>query len=438
MPRRDTHHLQDLWSLPGRKGIGMRWRLRLSNLPGHEGTVTELFADLAAAQVRRDELLAARKREHIRPEAGQVRLSDITNRYLGYLRAVDPPTEHYLRSVEFVLDRAIESNLDDVRQANWAQGVTRWLDGLTVERHCQKVPAQAKAATKRMYRTILGGAMNFAVRNLQWLERNPLLALTPRRSKAARMARSKDETDTRKIIPLPILRGLVADEAKWEIDPRHESALKATTTHGSVEAAAKALNLHPSTLYYRRQRHVRREDPRWILAALLTYTGMRLGQAIGLLWSDIDLANSTIRLRAEVRGNRSGHETTVEIEPELKVILDARPRSGLWVVPDPTSSTGRLMRRAWLHESFDRWLAAHGCVGQTAHNFRHSYVCMLTAMSISTLDIKRRVNHMDISMTARYADHLIAIYRAECSGWGTAMRLRQKPAQVEAQSRRKK
>jgi hypothetical protein len=59
-------------------------------------------------------------------------------------------------------------------------------------------------------------------------------------------------------------------------------------------------------------------------------------------------------------------------------------------------------------------------------------------MGISAIDIKRRVNHADISMTARYADHLIMMYRKECSGWGKTIQLRTEGSRVKTRSRNRK
>ncbi len=82
------------------------------------------------------------------------------------------------------------------------------------------------------------------------------------------------------------------------------------------------------------------------------------------------------------------------------------------------------MRRQWLTESFDQYLAAHGAAGHNAHDFRHSFVCLLTAMGVPTGDVKKRVNHSDVQMTTRYADHMLAQYRRDCAGWGRVLRLR--------------
>lgn len=420
-------YIQDMWGLSGRKGKGKRWRLRIQGLPGHDRPVVELFDDLGEAKGRRNELVAAKGRPMDRIDAGTVRLSQIAAAYLKALRADEhPPTDHYLDAVEHILARAVVAGLDDVRHPLWARNVQAWLKGLTACRNGQVTAKPASVATKRQYRAVLGGAINFAIGDLRALRDSPFRGTAPRRTKSRRIAQAKASgVAAHQIIPLPVLRALVADDARRWRDPEREAVEQLLAANPDKQAAADALGVHLSTIYNRLNQPVR-EDPRWLLVAILAYTGMRFGQAYALEWRDLDLDQRTVCLRAEVVGNRSGHETVVELEDELVEILTAIPkeqRAGL-VVPDPVSAAGRPMRRAWLRESLGDYLAERGAAGHTAHDFRHSFVALLTAMGIPTADVRRRVNHSDISMTARYADHLLAGYRKECRGWGGVLRMR--------------
>lgn len=437
MARRKRKHpgIEDRWSSSrGRSGKGMRWRLRMRGLPGHEGTVVELFDDLQKAMDRREKLLHAKSDPaESRVEAGRVRLVDIAKNYLRALReGQDKPTDHYLETVEHVLARAVDAELDDVRSPLWAANAHRWLQNLTAQRHGQKVPTPASEATRRAYRAILGGALNYAVDVKEWITTNPFRKIKARETKAKRLriASQTIESNAHKIIPVSILSKLVSNSSRWRVDEKKgEVVVVLERHHGNKEAAAAEMKVSVATIYNRLARIDRVEDPRWLIAVLLTYTGMRLGQAVGLEWSDIDLVDRTIRLRPEVVGNKSGKDATVEIEQELFDILETVPRRGALVVPDPVEPNTKKktrwpLRRQWLTESFDQFLLAHGAVGHTAHDFRHSFVCMLTAMGVPTADVRRRVNHSDVAMTARYADHLLASYRKTCSEWGGVLRLR--------------
>jgi len=427
-PKLDLTGIEDRWSAADRKGKGRRWRLRMRGLPGHEKPVVELFDDLDAAIVRRDELERAKKDPLHRIDAGRVSLAEVATAYVASLRTdPNPPTEGYMRTVAMVLQRAVDAGLDDLRMPGWAQAAISWIAQLRAKRHGQLTDAPASPSTQREYRAILGGALNYAVHTMGVLAHNPLRAIPARRTKARRMdVQSRlQERDRSKIIPIEALRRLVADAARWMDDVLRAAAIAAIERHkGSREQAARSLRVHVSTIHNRLARAERREDPRWILACLLTYTGMRIGQALALRWEDIDDTAQTIRLRADVVGNKSGIEAAIEIEPELREILAQRPRDGELVVPDPAEASGRLCKRTWLRDTFDAFLAKHGAKDHSAHDLRHSFVCLLTAMGIPTADVRRRVNHANIMMTSRYADHLIAAYRPLVANWKGSLRLR--------------
>ncbi len=447
MPRRtkaERHPgIEDRWSsTAGRSGKGKRWRLRMRGLPGHERPVVELFDDLEKAVDRRAELLRAKDDPaEQRVEAGKVSLADIATSYHKWLSASqDKPTEHYLDTVEHVLARAVDAGLNNVRARTWADDAHGWIQSLTAQRHGQKKAKPAAESTRRAYRAILGGALNYAVDVREWLAANPFRKIKTRRTKAKRLRIQSQTTESNahKIIPVPVLASLVGDAARWRVDAKRQQAEEAVAKHhGDKEAAAKALKVSVATVYNRLARHDRHEDPRWMIAVLMTYTGMRLGQAVGLQWSDLDLAARTIRLRPEVIGNKSGVDSTVEMEDELHDVLEDYPRRGALVVPDPIEpntkkKSKRTMRRQWLTESFDQYLASHGAAGHNAHDFRHSFVCMLTAMGVPTADVRRRVNHSDVAMTSRYADHMLATYRRACMGWDGALKLRARTGQGDS------
>lgn len=83
---------------------------------------------------------------------------------------------------------------------------------------------------------------------------------------------------------------------------------------------------------YRIDRHgmaVEKFPPQWFwLACLQTlyYTGVRLRQLVGLLWSDIDFEAKSIRLRAETSKTRREWEIPIA-EPLLPILLDLRKRT---------------------------------------------------------------------------------------------------------------
>lgn len=436
--KRDLTGITDRHS-EGRSG-GKRWRLRMRGVPGHEGIVTELFDDLDAAVRRRNELRRKREGGRENPaerapvEAGAVTLTAIRTSYLKTLR-LEKPTDHYLETVELVLTRAIASGLDNVRSPTWADDALEWLDTLAVDAGHPRAGDPASTATRNAYRAILGGALNHAADERRWLERNPLHAKKKRRTKHRKLERAArhSEKSTHKIIPVPLLATMVSDRARFIHDARRQEAVDAIAAHnGDKQAAAVTLKCSLASVYNRLARPADAEDPRWLIAVLMAYTGMRLGQAVELEWRDVNLPGRTLRFRPEVVGNRSGTDKVVEIEDELHDILAGIVPSGPHVVPTPAErdskrGTVRHMSRAWLKDAFDAFLARNGAGDHNAHDFRHTFICMLTAMGTPTADVQRRVNHADSDMTSRYADHLLNSYRSDCAGWGGKLRLRNSP-----------
>lgn len=388
----------------------------------------EWFDEVDDAIRRRDDLLRARVGD--RPvEASKVRLTEIIPKYMAHLTA-NGATEKYKSHVLAILNRAIAANLDDVRSKGFPVAARNWLDGLKAKRNNQITETPASTRTRLQYQVTLKAALAYTVADLGWLNFNPMTTAAKPRTKWRRIQEdlAKHERSARKIITLPVLCGLVSDASRWTRNADRDATLAAIQAHGGDKhAAAAALQVDISTVYNRINAAEQWEDARWRLAVLMAYTGMRAGQAMALLWSDLDLRNRTIRLRAEVTGNRSGKEAVIRMEDELADLLGTLVPDAEEVIPAPRSSTGRVMARGWVTDSFHRWLADHGAGDHTAHDFRHSFVCILTAMGIPTADIKNRVNHSDVQMTARYADHLIERYRPLVAGWAGRLRLRGDP-----------
>lgn len=81
-----------------------------------------------------------------------------------------------------------------------------------------------------------------------------------------------------------------------------------------------------------------------LFVSVLLYAGLRKGEALGLMWQDVDLANNTLHVRRSIvytRGNKSGEINTnlktrnaqrdIPICPELRTALSAAEHAGLYV-----------------------------------------------------------------------------------------------------------
>jgi integrase len=146
-----------------------------------------------------------------------------------------------------------------------------------------------------------------------------------------------------------------------------------------------------------------------LLVALLIFTGIRRGEALGLQWEDIDFNRKLINIRRSVRfaGNKGYIGPTkskagvrpIPLEPQLEEILTALPHGGKYILGNGEFPiTEMTYKRGW--ERICRTINMHGA---TAHVLRHTYITMAAAhLDIKTL--QTIAGHSDISTTMnRYA-----------------------------------
>jgi integrase len=151
--------------------------------------------------------------------------------------------------------------------------------------------------------------------------------------------------------------------------------------------------------------------PRRALWAILGYSGLRIGEALGLTWGHIDLAKQTLYVRqAAVGGVLAPLKTRtarrdVPLLPQLQAILadyrahHAGDRSALLLA----TRAGRPLRsddvrRRWLKPLLRKsGLQSAGC-----HAFRHGLPGRLDALGLSPAAIQRFMGHSSLAMTERY------------------------------------
>lgn len=136
-------------------------------------------------------------------------------------------------------------------------------------------------------------------------------------------------------------------------------------------------------------------------------TGMRLGELLGLTWSNVDLDREVIRVcRTLVRGHeetpKSGRNRTVPISSNLAALLRTLPRgpSALVFHRGDGAPLTRDMVKAPLWRARD---AVGADPRLTIHDLRHSFASQV-AMGGSPLTALREIlGHADLKMTQRYS-----------------------------------
>lgn len=156
---------------------------------------------------------------------------------------------------------------------------------------------------------------------------------------------------------------------------------------------------------------VEREDaepPGFILLVrLLATTGMRLGEAIGLQWANVDLSGRAIRLSDAKAGAR-----TVHLGAAAVAILDAvleSERAGYVVhgadadKPLPFSTA----QHAW-----DRLRNRAGIPDGRLHDLRHTAGTFAALAGANAFAVRDLLGHRTLAMTGRYVERAADMVRA--------------------------
>lgn len=184
-------------------------------------------------------------------------------------------------------------------------------------------------------------------------------------------------------------------------------------------------------------------------AMIMLYAGLRRGELIPLLWSDIDLKAGTISVNKSVEfikgapNLKSGGKTKAAVRTVYipKLLIDyLAPLAGNPFALVCPSAHGKLMSdTAWkrLWESYMRELnLKHGDFRNsiqwkgeapaskfapekipmiipefTAHSLRHTYITMLYKAGVDVLTAKEQAGHADITTTLAIYTHLDAEYK---------------------------
>jgi integrase len=144
-----------------------------------------------------------------------------------------------------------------------------------------------------------------------------------------------------------------------------------------------------------------------LLVRLLATTGMRLGEAIGLLWSNVDLLGRAIRLPA---AKTKGGARTVHLGAAAVAILDViEQRSGPVIhgldpkKPLPISS----VEKAW-----QRLRNRAGIPDGRLHDLRHTGGTFAALAGANAFAVRDLLGHRTLATTGRYVERAADMVRA--------------------------
>lgn len=134
--------------------------------------------------------------------------------------------------------------------------------------------------------------------------------------------------------------------------------------------------------------------------ALLALTGARKGEALGLRWEDLDLANRVWTVPAE--RSKSGRVRRIALSDAAVAVLLAQPRRAdcPWIFAN-AAMTGPIenVRRCW-----DRIRTVASLPPDTRiHDLRHTFASLAVGAGRSLYEVQNLLGHSTPNMTTRYA-----------------------------------
>lgn len=159
------------------------------------------------------------------------------------------------------------------------------------------------------------------------------------------------------------------------------------------------------TLYSSNSFILRRDT---LMVSLLLFCGLRKGEFISLLVSDIDIEKRELTVRRET--SKSKHTRIVKMHPSLILHLKDYIRE--------RNNKKRTSEYLLVSNQYDKGLSADGIkhwvqglikksgVKFHLHRFRHTFACKLAEADVSIFKIQKMMGHCDVAMTMRYARSL--------------------------------
>jgi integrase len=159
-------------------------------------------------------------------------------------------------------------------------------------------------------------------------------------------------------------------------------------------------------------------DPRALAVALMVHLGLRRNEALGLIWSDVDVANGELQLSFQLGRDRDGDGSLtrrplktlgsrrrLRLSPEILDRLAAARAAAR--SPQPSDFIVTLGEaRAVDPDAMSRWLARRGReldLRVSPHRLRHTAATLMLNTGASIETVGRVLGHSEVRTTSIYA-----------------------------------
>ena len=232
---------------------------------------------------------------------------------------------------------------------NWATPATG-----DQEQDAKRTRAKRSGATVNRYLAALSAALTFGVKELEWLERNPVERITKPSEASGRVRFLSDEERPR--------------------------LLDACRPHADL----------------------------YLAVVLSLTTGARQAEIMSLRWGQIDFTRQVISLDKTKNGERRALPlvgeafTLLQERAKVRSLTDDRV-----FIPTSAKAEARSLREAW-----ERALKTAGITGFHWHDLRHTAASYLAMSGVSLVEIAKVLGHRTLQMVARYSHlsdgHIVA------------------------------
>ena len=218
-----------------------------------------------------------------------------------------------------------------------------------------------------------------------------------------------------------VLSGVLNEAVDAEIipaNPAYKLRLKITKKK-DLEKDIDALTRDElSLLLDTSQRHFSKDYP---LVLLLARTGLRIGEALALQWTDIDFNSRFIHVQRGIsRGNieppKNGKTRKVDMSMQLTEVLNAYQVEckekgfalGLGDAPEYifTNEKGGLIDKDnWRRRVFNKILKKAGLRKVRIHDLRHTYATLRISKGDNMQDVSKQLGHHSVKLTLDVYSH---------------------------------
>jgi integrase len=161
--------------------------------------------------------------------------------------------------------------------------------------------------------------------------------------------------------------------------------------------------------------------PRRPLFEFLAYTGLRVGEALGLTWADVDYEAGVVRVHRQLTRKRvhgplktEAGRREVILAPAIGKLLRERWLASSFKAPHHmvfSNTLGRGLDYRDVGEHFRATLKRSGITPTaggrlTLHSLRHGFASLLIARGLNVVFVSRQLGHSNPSITLKVYAHL--------------------------------